>query len=444
MKKLLCVLLALCLFLLSLPVLAAAEEITLTFSSWGDAAEKQILESALARFTEETGIKVEYLYTPEDYVTKMTTMAAANELPDVGYLSEPIVVQWANEGMLKDLTPALKSGNVDAKMDSNKFIDKNGNVVGVSVADEVVMIFYNPTYFDQMGVPYPPSKAEDAWTWDEFVDVCKKLTVDVNGKHPGEDGFDENNIKTYAVKMDDRDYVYESFLYSNGTGLFTEDGQGIALYDDAAVEVFQAIADLVNVYHVMPSAEDAANNMDMSSCFLSNSCAMVISGQWNFQSMAIAAEEDGITYDVGVLPYFKEPKTANTGTPVVVFRDTKHYDEALLLASYIMNTDFVMNFITSGLWMPVSEEWYTDEALISKWLTEGVHTPHYREACIDWALKNTHPSAYFTYGCVQQLEDLYIPALDNVLLGTQTAKEAMESIKPELDKVMSDYLASLQ
>lgn len=117
------------------------------------------MEGALARFTEETGINVEYLYTPEDYVTKMTTMAAANELPDVGYLSEPIVVQWANEGMLKDLTPALESGKVDAKMDSNKFIDKNGKVVGVSVADEVVMIFYNPTYFDQMGVAYPPSKA---------------------------------------------------------------------------------------------------------------------------------------------------------------------------------------------------------------------------------------------------------------------------------------------
>jgi multiple sugar transport system substrate-binding protein len=305
------------------------------------------------------------------------------------------------------------------------------------------MIFYNPTYFDQMGVAYPPSKAEEAWTWDQFVEVCRQLTVDVNGKHPGEEGFDPNNIKTYAVKMDDRDYVYESFLYSNGTGLFTEDGKGIALYEDPAVEVFQAIADLVNVEHVMPSAEDAANNMDMSACFLSNSCAMVVSGQWNFQSMAIAAEEDGITYDVGVLPYFKTPKTANTGTPVVVFRDTKHYEEALLLASYIMNTDFVMDFINSGLWMPVSEDWYTDEALIDKWMTEGVHPAHYREACIDWALKNTHPSAYFTYGCIQQLEDLYIPALDNVLLGTETAKDAMEGIRGELDKVMADYLASI-
>ena len=38
---------------------------------------------------------------------------------------------------------------------------------------------------------------------------------------------------------------------------------------------------------------------------------------------------------------------------------------------------------------------------------------------------------------------LYIPALDNVLLGTETAKDAMESIRGELDKVMENYLASI-
>ena len=77
-------------------------------------------------------------------------------------------------------------------------------------------------------------------------------------------------------------------------------------------------------------------------------------------------------------------------------------------------------------------------------MTEGVHPAHYREACIDWALNNTHPSAYFTWGCVQQLEDLYIPALDNVLLGSETAKDAMEKIRPDLDKVLSDYLAGIR
>ena len=37
------------------------------------------------------------------------------------------------------------------------------------------------------------------WTWAEFIDVCKKLTVDANGKHPGEEGFDKDNIKTYGI-----------------------------------------------------------------------------------------------------------------------------------------------------------------------------------------------------------------------------------------------------
>ena len=63
MKKLLSILLALSLMLMLIPAMAE-EPITLTFSSWGDAAEKAILEGALARFTEETGINVEYLYTP--------------------------------------------------------------------------------------------------------------------------------------------------------------------------------------------------------------------------------------------------------------------------------------------------------------------------------------------------------------------------------------------
>lgn len=99
MKKLLCALLTLCLLMLTFGAIAEEQPITLTFSSWGDAAEKAILEKTLAAFTEETGIQVEYLYTPEDYITKLTTMAAANDLPDVGYLSEPSVVQWANEGM---------------------------------------------------------------------------------------------------------------------------------------------------------------------------------------------------------------------------------------------------------------------------------------------------------------------------------------------------------
>ena len=62
MKKLLCILLTLSLTLMLASAALADDPITLRFSSWGDAAEKAILEKALARFTEETGINVEYVY----------------------------------------------------------------------------------------------------------------------------------------------------------------------------------------------------------------------------------------------------------------------------------------------------------------------------------------------------------------------------------------------
>ena len=85
MKKFMCTLLALLLTLayVSVPV-AAEEEVVLKFSGWGDANEKAVIQNILDTFTAETGIKVEYMYIPEDYLTKLTTMAASGELPDVG------------------------------------------------------------------------------------------------------------------------------------------------------------------------------------------------------------------------------------------------------------------------------------------------------------------------------------------------------------------------
>jgi multiple sugar transport system substrate-binding protein len=444
MKKLTSILMVLILVLsFTMLSVSAEEEVTLTFSGWGDGNEKTTIEAILEKFTQDTGVKVEYLYVPEDYMTKLTTMAAAGQLPDCGYLTEANTVEWANQGMLEDMTPMLESEGFAQKLDSNKFIDKDGRVVGISMACETIVMYYNPAYFDQMGVAYPPSKGEDAWTWDEFVDVCRQLTVDGNGKHPGEDGFDPSNIVTYGVKIGKGNASYEALMRSNGGGIFTEDYSDIALDSPESIEVLQALADLINVEHVSPSPEDAASSMDNASSFLSNSVAMIVDGQWAIQSLAIAAEEDGITFDVGVLPYFKTPVTGNTGGPAVVFKGTKHVDEAMKLVSYLTTTDYVMTFINSGLWQPVTEEWYTNEELIDRWIVDGVHPAHYRDAVIDYTMNYLKPTSYFRVGCFSQIENLFLPALDTAVLGTSTAQQSIDSVINECRKVYSEYLASL-
>ncbi len=40
---------------------------------------------------------------------------------------------------------------------------------------------------------------EEAWTWEQFLETARALTVDVNGNHPGDAGFDINNVDRWGV-----------------------------------------------------------------------------------------------------------------------------------------------------------------------------------------------------------------------------------------------------
>ncbi|MFD1904208.1 extracellular solute-binding protein [Paenibacillus rhizoplanae] len=65
-----------------------------------------------------------------------------------------------------------------------------GNVIGIGPGPESFGLFYNEDIFKEAGVEPPPSNVADAWTWDEFVEVAKKLTVDMNGKTAADPDFD--------------------------------------------------------------------------------------------------------------------------------------------------------------------------------------------------------------------------------------------------------------
>jgi molecular chaperone HtpG len=52
--------------------------------------------------------------------------------------------------------------------------------------------------FDAAGVEYPPASLDKAWTWDEFIEVAKRLTIDSNGRNATQAGFDKNNVEQYG------------------------------------------------------------------------------------------------------------------------------------------------------------------------------------------------------------------------------------------------------
>ncbi|MBW7461534.1 extracellular solute-binding protein, partial [Paenibacillus sepulcri] len=174
-------------------------------------------------------ITVEPIHIPEaDYDAKITAMVAGNESPDLGYMHGELADPWQNEGKFVNLFELLDK---DTELKREDFLDyiwfkaSDDFAYGISTAGEMFGLFYNKDLFDAAKAAYPPAKPEEAWTWDEFVEVAKKLTLDKNGKNASEEGFDPKNIKQYGVSFETWWGPVQAQVVNNEGEWITKDGK---------------------------------------------------------------------------------------------------------------------------------------------------------------------------------------------------------------------------
>lgn len=406
----------------------SGEKIKITYSNWGSADEIKTLQSAIDKFNaSQDRIEVEAMpITWESYMTKLNTMATAGELPDTGIMSEAGVLQWAEQGMLADISEMYGEGE-SKPLDSLAF-RYQGKPVAYSAANEVLLLYYNKDMFDKANVEYPPASADKAWTWDEFVAAAKKLTIDKNGKHPDEAGFDAQNITQYGCLVENLPWQLETWAISNGGGYYSEDGSKVIIDDPASIEGIQKVADLYLKDHVAPLSTGATDDSIQRS-IIARTCAMGTGGAWNVGTCLATARNEGLNYGVAVLPYMKEKVTLCTGGPNVVFKTTKHPKEAMEWLKWYAQEENSWALIESGIWMPILEKWYTDETLTHKWVDNPNFPPYeeYKSAVVDYAKDmsiNRSASWYYVNNTVD-FNNLLNSILGDVWTGKITAEKAV-------------------
>lgn len=408
-------------------------KVTLTFTYWGGTDEIRVINDMAKKFeASHPNINIKATNVPDSYTTKMNTLAASNDLPDVGYFPESSTIEWANKGMFLDLTDLYKKGEIPAKLNESIFKTKGGTV-GSSVSNEIMVLYYNKAFFDKHNAEYPPADAANAWTWDKMLEVAKKLTVDKNGKHPDDPGFDPSNIVTYGVNIPTYDYGWIPMANSNGGGLTSPDGKQLWLNKPETVKAIQDIADLMNKYHVMPNpAQQKALPSNDDTQLMTNKVAMVVDGAWSMQVLGQSETQKGLKLGIGVLPKYKTPTTTNMGTPIVVFKATKHKAEALEFYKYIMNPENSIDLINCGLWMPNEKQWYEKNDLYKKWTKGNIFPKEYKTAVVDYAKNNTVQEPWYFLPGYQTIMQVVRPTLDKVWLGTQSAQDAINGIMPKV------------
>jgi ABC-type sugar transport system, periplasmic component len=405
----------------------STEKVKITYSMWGSADEGSVTQKIADKFNaSQDKIEVEVVAIPYDnYMTKLNTMATANQLPDTGMLQEGSVIQWSQNKMLSDVSSMYDGA--DAKPLESLAYKYDGKTVAYASANEVLVMYYNKDMFDKAGVAYPPATLDKAWTWDQFVATAKKLTVDKNGKHPNDAGFNKDSITQYGCMVENLPWQLETWAVSNGGGFYSEDGKDVKIGDPASVDAIQKVADLYLKDHVAPLSVGQTDD-GVSRSLIAGTVAMTTNGAWNVGTCLNTAKKDGLKYGVAVLPYMKTKTTLCTGGANVVFSQTKHQKEAMEWIKWYSQEENNWNLISQGIWMPVLDKWYTDEKLTHKWV-DNPNFPEYaqyKSAVVDYAKSDAaRPASWFYTNNTGDFNTLLGSTLGDVWTGKTTAKDAI-------------------
>jgi len=416
---------------------------------WGATEEDTGVRSAIVVFQgAEPNIKVTWLHTPENYQTKMLAMIAAGTPPDTAFVDNGVYKTYCRDGLLLDITDMLKADKVVGGPDY--FIEPQettrctwkGKWYGIGSCWVAPHIYYNADIFAKEGIEPPSNDPEKAWKWDDFVTVAKQLTVDTKGKHPGESGFDANNIDRWGVDWNTWWMHLLAAIKSNEGEFVDPKTQLLALDQPAAAEALQAIADLRLVHHVAPSATSFEQlGMSNTQMLETGKLAMTVDGSWALSWMCKIKG----TLGTAVLPKLKVPATGLQAHLHSAFAGTKHPEAAWRWVRFLATEYYQLQFLKMGLWLPSQTGLMTEDGL-KKWMTErksateGVHPPGYNLIATQYVPKCGNilyqPAGY------PKASAIITPAFDAIWTGDKTAAQAMAEAVPAANAVLQQEAAS--
>ena len=418
-----------------------AKPAELVFTYWGSSFERQAVKKVIQQFNQQhANIRVRAQHIPNsNYTTKLATMAAAGTAPDIAYIPDAMISKWASAGWLMDLSDHFQNDPEASTRMRQIYYKLQDQIIGTSATVETIILYYNKQVFDRAGLTYPPARAEEAWSWDQFVSICQKLTNDRNGYDATNPNFEVEHITTYGVAFPQSMLFLLPLIYSNGGQVASDDGRKLLLNQPAVVEALQKMQDLIYRYHVAPTPSTLQSMPSASFMLQTGKVAMDIGGHWKILDLS----QMGFDWGIGGLPYLKEPTTIICGPALGIFTSSKHPDEAFQLFKALGDTTS-NDLFSNGLWMPLHLEDYTDPIRISRWLNgkPGVYPAEARSVLIDYTINHT-PRQYPMYwlrNYGQMLDEAIMPALSLIWAGEANAQQAMDQAVKEGQELLQGRL----
>lgn len=409
----------------------AAEERTISFMGWGSDEEIATFKDMISQYEKAyPGVHVDYITVPAgDFPTKLQTMIASNETPDVFYLQPEKVMPYADAGIVADLSDFVANNELfDGDNVWPKAIDMyrydgttpgKGAIYGLPKDISAFALAYNKDMFDAAGIE--PATDDKPWTWDDYVAAAKKLT------------HGEGADKVYGSGP----YSLEAAIWSNGGDWLNADHTKVTVTDPAFVEALQWAADLNLVEGVAPSPEDLSSLGDYDR-FVNGTLGMTGIGSWAPGGLWASAD-----FNWDIMPWPVSPKTGKEaiwygGIGLAVSSKSEHPDDAANLAAFIaFNRDAQQTNIDRGQAIPNLIDMAKGEYLSTTQAPE--HKAEFLRILEDYGRRATQ-----TYTYNSEWFTLFNSNVASVMSGEQSAADYTASIQGEMQDLLDKGIAEQQ
>ena len=205
----------------------AGGDVNLRMTWWGADARAQRTEEVVDLFeAENQGITITTEWSTWDgYWDKLSTGAAAGDMPDIIQMDESQIDAYGTQGSLLDLES--QPDELDVSTIAPEVLltgDVDGTIVGAPVGIGIYSVGANPEILERAGVEMPD---DTTWTWDEFVDLSAEISEKLGGE--GITGMD-------FFGLDDPEL--HAFARQNGEAVFPREGED-PVTEETLVEFYE-------------------------------------------------------------------------------------------------------------------------------------------------------------------------------------------------------------
>ena len=386
---------------------AAQDKVTITFWNGFTGPDRPAVEELVKQFNEShDNIQVEMTISPWDSLMQSLIGAMpAGEGPDVAGIHFQYVPQYAESGLIMDLTAYLAEGsdldpaNWPAAL--VELLQYDGKFYAAPVNFATLMLYYNKDLFAAAGLDpeNPPAN------WDEWIEAIKATTQD----------------NRYGIALAERQTIpmWPILIWGNG-GDIIADGKSM-LADPKTIEALELWGSLVRDEGIAPIGLTGA---EADQLFQSGRAAMEMNGPW----MVNGYLEAGVNFDVAPIPEGPAGPVTLADTVVFVVNDQSE------------NKDAVLEFIR--FWNSRESQLY--------WSQQTGFPPARLDLADDPALLEASPwaakfaavvpySRFFLGGqkdYVQIENDIFVPMIQSITQGVSSVEEAATQAHEQLTALL--------